>query len=168
MKLDWNDHDTDVDWQELSDLYRDAGMGDKPARHLEGVFGASRYRVLVRRDGRIVGAGRAVSDGADVAYLADIAVHPDLQGLGVGGEIVERLLDAASGHAKVLLYANPGKEAFYGRYGFAPMRTAMALFEDPASAAARGFIDSPQDGTSAERRLRNDRSRRRRAARATT
>lgn len=141
MKLDWNNRLSDVDWRELSALYREAGMGDKPADHLEGVFRGSRYRVLVSSEGRLVGAGRAVSDGADVAYLADIAEHPDLQGNGVGREIVERLLGAVSGQAKVFLYANPGTEPFYGRYGFAAMRTAMARFEDPVAAAVRGFIE---------------------------
>jgi hypothetical protein len=34
----------------------------------------------------------------------------------------------------------PGKEPFYRQLGFRRMCTAMAIFEDQAAAAARGYI----------------------------
>jgi len=34
----------------------------------------------------------------------------------------------------------PGKEGFYERFGFRRMTTAMAIFENPASAFARGYL----------------------------
>jgi ribosomal protein S18 acetylase RimI-like enzyme len=89
---------------------------------------------------QLVGAGRALADGRDCSYLCDIAVHPDTQGSGLGREIVQRLVDRSRGHKKIILYAVPGKEPFYGKFGFKRMTTAMAIFEDEAGARARGMI----------------------------
>ena len=66
---------------------------------------------------------------------------PSHQGLGLGKEIVQRLVTLSRGHRKIILYAVPGKEAFYRRFGFRRMRTAMAIFEDPAQALERGYVD---------------------------
>lgn len=139
--LDWSDDITAVDWEELSALYR-AVLGNKSAEHLRGVFHGSMFRCFVRRDGKLVAAGRAVADGRDVAYIADIAVHKDLQGGGIGRQIVQRLMQAASGHKKIILYAVPGKEGFYAKLGFKRMNTAMAVFVDEAAAIAAGTLSA--------------------------
>ena len=60
---------------------------------------------------------------------------------GLGKAIVQHLLDQVQGYKKVILYAVPGKEPFYRKFGFRRMRTAMAIFDDPAAAQARGHID---------------------------
>jgi GNAT superfamily N-acetyltransferase len=91
-------------------------------------------------NGRLVGAGRALADGADCAYICDIAVLPSHQGTGIGMQIVGYLVEQSRGHRKIILYAVPGKEAFYRRFGFRRMKTAMAIFEDPQQAIAKGFI----------------------------
>ena len=58
----------------------------------------------------------------------------------MGKTIVTRLVAASAGHKKILLYAVPGKEAFYWKLGFRRMLTAMAIFDDQARALARGHI----------------------------
>jgi GNAT superfamily N-acetyltransferase len=128
-----------VDWDELSELYRVAPLGDKPPEWLRTVFGNSMFVRFVYAGDRLIGAGRALADGLDCAYLADVAVHPDHQGTGLGQELIRRLLEAASGHRKVILYANPGTEGFYRRLGFLPMATAMGIWRDQ-DAAVRGGI----------------------------
>jgi N-acetylglutamate synthase-like GNAT family acetyltransferase len=70
-------------------------------------------------------------------------VHPDCQGRGLGRDIIERLLVHCRGHRKIILYAVPGKEAFYERLGFRRMTTAMAIFEDQAGAFSRGYLTAP-------------------------
>jgi ribosomal protein S18 acetylase RimI-like enzyme len=81
-----------------------------------------------------------LADGRDCAYICDIAVHPSCQGQGLGKEIVARLVRLSASHRKIILYAVPGKEAFYERFGFRRMTTAMAIFEDQANAYARGYL----------------------------
>jgi GNAT superfamily N-acetyltransferase len=129
-----------LDWAELSELYRLAPLGDKPPDRLAVVFGNSMFCCLVRRGQQLVGAGRALADGLDAAYLADIAVHPDHQGRGLGQDIVRSLVQQCSGHRKIILYANPGAEPFYRRLGFLPMTTAMAIWHDPVGGVAAGLL----------------------------
>src|SRR5690606_7435407 len=105
------------------------------------VFSNSLYRCFVYDDGRLVGAGRAVADGGDCSYICDVAVLPTHQGQGLGRQIVGRLVELSRGHKKIILYAVPGKEPFYERFGFRRMRTAMAIFEDQQAAIARGYLE---------------------------
>jgi predicted N-acetyltransferase YhbS len=67
-------------------------------------------------------------------------VLPSHQGSGVGKALVERLLHDAREHKKIILYAVPGKEGFYRRFGFLRMLTAMAIFQDRAGAIQRGQL----------------------------
>lgn len=142
MTLAWSDALDNVDWHELSALYRAAPLGNKDPTHLKKVFGNSLYRCFVRDEhGRLVGVGRALSDGADCSYLCDIAVLPSHQGTGLGLAIVQRLVELSKGHKKIILYAVPGKEPFYKKAGFRRMRTAMAIFENQAQAHEHGYVD---------------------------
>jgi hypothetical protein len=49
----------------------------------------------------------------------------------------------SAGHKKIIIYSVPGKEAFYESFASRRMTTAMAIFEDPESAFARGYIAHP-------------------------
>ena len=104
------------------------------------MFTNSLYREFAREDGRLVAAGRALSDGADCAYLGDIVVLPSHQCQGLGGQVIRRLLDRVRHHRKILLYAVPGKEPIYRKYGFRRMTTAMAIFENQDAAFERGYL----------------------------
>ena len=139
--LAWSESIAGLDWDELAALYRAAPLGNKKAADLQTAFENSRYHCLVRDDGRLVGAGRVLSDGVDCAYLCDVAVMPGHQGTGLGKQIVARLVELSRGHKKIILYAVPGKEPFYRKFGFMRMRTAMAIFENQALAQARGYVD---------------------------
>lgn len=140
MALTWKYTDEGIDWSELSALYRAAPLGDKPPALLQTVFGNSRYKCFAFDEGRLVGAGRALADGHDCSYICDIAVMPSHQGTGLGKQIVEWLVEQSRGHKKILLYAVPGKEAFYRRFGFLRMTTALAIFQDEAGARERGYL----------------------------
>jgi ribosomal protein S18 acetylase RimI-like enzyme len=140
MTLDWRDTLEGVDWDELTELYRLAPLGNKKASELQTVFGASMFKWLVYDAARLVGAGRVLADGVDCAYLCDVAVHPDHQGTGLGKAIVARLVAQSSHHKKIILYAVPGKEPFYRKLGFRRMTTAMAIFADQAQALKRGLV----------------------------
>ena len=139
MALVWSDSLALVDWSELSSLYL-LELGPKKPADLKVVFTNSRFRWFVVDAGRLIGAGRAVSDGVDFSYICDVAVHPDHQGLGIGKEIVSRLVELSRGHKKIILYSTPGKEAFYRQFGFQRMATAMAIFENQADAFGRGLL----------------------------
>jgi GNAT superfamily N-acetyltransferase len=136
----WFDDIDAVDLKELSNLYRIAPLGDKPPEALATVFGNSMFTCFVYAGTTLVGAGRALADGLDCAYIADVAVHPEYQGRGLGTAIIQRLLASAEGHKKIILYANPGAEPFYDQLGFLRMKTAMAIWNDPARAVEIGLL----------------------------
>jgi len=141
VPLSWFNSTETLDWDELSALYHAAPLGNKNPADLKVAFGNSRFICFAREEGRLVGVGRALADGIDCSYICDVAVLPSHQGTGLGKEIVARLVNQSAGHKKIILYAVPGKEPFYKKFGFKRMRTAMAIFENPAAAQENGYID---------------------------
>ncbi len=139
----WQFNDAGIDWNELSHLYRIAPLGDKKAGDLKLCFGNSLFKCFVFDGDALVGVGRAVADGIDCSYLCDVAVHPDYQGRGLGKSIILKLNELSAGHRKIILYANPGKEGFYKKLGFLPMRTAMAIFQNQEKAIEGGLVEGP-------------------------
>lgn len=139
--IQWSSSTDSVDWRELSEMYRLAPLGNKSPDWLKTAFSNSMFKFFAQENDRLVAAGRAVADGVDCSYICDIAVHPSHQGRGLGRDIIERLVAASEGHRKIILYAVPGKEDFYRRFGFRRMRTAMAIFDHPELAASNGYTD---------------------------
>ncbi|HSK96078.1 MAG TPA: GNAT family N-acetyltransferase [Euzebyales bacterium] len=136
----WVSDRDEVDWAELSELYRVAPLGDKPPGDLEVVFSNSMFTCFVYAGATLVGVGRALADGLDCAYIADVAVHPEHQGGGLGRAIIGDLVARCAGHKKIILYANPGTERFYAKLGFDRMNTAMAIWRDRDRARASGLV----------------------------
>lgn len=140
MKIDWHFDQTNINWGHLSELYRIAPLGEKLPADLEVVFSNSRFKCFVFNDNTLIGVGRALADGLDCSYICDIAIHPEYQGMGLGKQIVQNLMQQSKGHKKIILYANPGKEGFYSKLGFKKMNTAMALFQNEDALIKNGTI----------------------------
>jgi GNAT superfamily N-acetyltransferase len=136
----WVYDDAAVDWSALSELYRIAPLGQKSPRDLATVFPNSRFKCFVYAGDQLIGVGRALADGLDCSYIADVAVHPEHQGNGLGKAIISELVALSKGHKKIILYANPGTEGFYAKIGFHRMNTAMAIWRDNESAIASGLL----------------------------
>jgi GNAT superfamily N-acetyltransferase len=136
----WVHELTGVDLDELSNLYRIAPLGNKPPDALSIVFANSMFKCFVYSGETLVGAGRALADGLDCAYITDVAVHPDHQGHGLGKAIIRRLVELAGDHKKIILYANPGTEPFYRALGFLDMNTAMGIWRDRDRAIESGLL----------------------------
>lgn len=139
--MNWIFEQESIDWDELSNLYRIAPLGDKKPAALKVAFSNSMYKCFVFDDERLVGAGRALADGVDCSYICDVAVHPDFQGTGLGKAIITKLKELSAGHKKIILYANPGTEGFYKKLGFKRMSTAMAIFQNQDQALMAGLIN---------------------------
>lgn len=92
----------------------------------------SQYAVVVERDGRAVGMGRVVGDGAIFYYIQDLAVDPAHQGRGIGSRILQTLLDYIRRHAPdqafVGLFAAEGTTPFYAQYGFQTHPALTGMF----------------------------------------
>ena len=140
MTIGWQYTLDNLNWEELSNLYLIAPLGNKDPADLKIVFSNSMFKCFVYDSGRLVAAGRALADGKDCSYICDVAVHPDYQGRGFGKQVVSQLVAFSKGHKKIILYAAPGKEPFYKKLGFKRMATAMAIFENQTQALANGLV----------------------------
>ena len=140
MDLRWKFDQTEIDWNELSELYRIAPLGEKLPESLEIAFSNSMFKCFIFHEDVLIGAGRALADGRDCSYLCDIAIHPEYQGLGLGKAIVKDLVHRSEGHKKIILYTNPGNLKFYAKLGFKKLDTAMAIFQDEAQMIAIGVL----------------------------
>ena len=144
MKLEWVYSLEHLDWEELSRLYLAAPLGKKDPSDLQVAFSNSMFKCLVYDSGKLIAVGRALADGRDCSYICDVAVLPSHQGLGIGKQVVSKMIDLSKGHKKIILYANPGKEPFYRKLGFKRMTTAMAIFQNQDQALKNGLIvDEP-------------------------
>ncbi len=139
-EFEWVDDIRRVDLDELSNLYRVAPLGEKPPAALATVFGNSMFNCFIYADDKLIGAGRALADGFDCAYIADVAVHPAHQRQGLGKAIIRRLVELCGNHKKIILYANPGTEPFYRDLGFLHMNTAMGIWRNQIDAVRSGLL----------------------------
>lgn len=141
MKIHLSTDSANISWAELARLFELAPLGKKrDPEKLEIAFRNSLLKVFAFHDGKLVGAGRALSDGVWRAAIYDVAVLPEYQGKGIGSTIIRQLVESA--HVDVvMLYAAPGKEAFYERFGFRKMKTAMAIMPNPEERREKGFIE---------------------------
>ena len=149
-----------VDWNRLAEVFERAPLGKRDPEVLRQTFLSSGVRCFALNrappasavsgspaadsatfDGsRIIAAGRAITDHIRFALILDVVVLPEYQGQGIGRRIMQ-FLARRSGAANMLLHSVPGKEGFYQRLGYRRMKTAMALFANPAEAQQHGHIE---------------------------
>ena len=93
---------------------------------------ASVCGVTVERDGETVSMGRVVGDGVFYFYVQDVVVLPELQGQGIGDEVLRRLVarvdQIAAPKAFIGLFAAGESTAFYERHGFAVHQGMTGMF----------------------------------------
>lgn len=129
-----------ISWEELARVIELAPLGKRDIGKLETAFRNSEMRCFAYHGGKLIGAGRGISDGALRAAIYDVVVLPEYQGKGIGTMIMKYLLERANAEI-TMLFANPGKEPFYGRIGFHKMKTAMAIVDNPEALRAKGMIE---------------------------
>lgn len=102
-----------VGWKKLTEL-----QAEKALAHCL-------YKVkAVTEDGRVVGMGRVVGDGAVVCYIQDLIVIPQVQGMGIGSQIIQKLkayvesLREEGSTMMLCLMCAKGREPFYEKHGF--------------------------------------------------
>lgn len=84
----------------------------------------SLYTLVAFKDGKAVGMGRIVGDGAIICYVQDLIIRPEVQGEGIGGLILESLRSFVvnigfPGTTMMFdLMCARGRELFYKKHGF--------------------------------------------------
>ena len=116
-----DDDPTRVDVDEVhrflaDDSYWARGRPREPVERL--VREATRVVGLYGPDGRQLGFARAVSDGVAFAYLADVYVHPEARGRGLGVELVREMVEAGPLAGVKWLLHTEDAHGLYERLGF--------------------------------------------------
>ena len=139
MNLKYQDNCENIEWSRVRSLLESVNMSFSDDETHRISFENSYSVIFVFDDQKLIGMGRAISDGVRQAALYDIAVDSSYQGTGIGKEIVQKIMSKAPS-CNYILYAAPGKEAFYNKMGFKKMKTAMALFSDPQRMENADFL----------------------------
>ena len=123
---------TSEEISKITDLYRRENWWNHEGDHPEMIrliVAGSHCFVVARREGLIIGMGRALSDRASDAYIQDVTVLDAFRGRGVGTGIVRELIRRLEedGIHWIGLIAERGSHPFYERLGFSVMDGAAPL-----------------------------------------
>ena len=96
-------------------------------KELAQIIAGSTAYVTARHSGNLVGFGRTLSDGAAIAYINDMSVHPKYQRQGIGQRILELLLHAVGDVSSIYLYTNTA-DSLYMSNGFQPSEKRLYVY----------------------------------------
>ena len=114
----------------------ETGFWERPVEQVKIALDNGLFNVTAVCDGKVVGMGRLVGDGAMYWYLQEIIVLPEYQGYGIGKSIVNRLLKYIKDNSipgtnvSIGLTAVKGKETFYEKFGFNVHSQGMSMYMD--------------------------------------
>lgn len=90
---------------------------------------------------RLIACGRMISDGQMYSAIFDVVVDPEFQKLGLGRQIVEKLVRRVP-QTCIHLTSTFGNEPFYQKIGFKRHKTALALY--PAGLANSPYLEQAE------------------------
>jgi len=120
-----------VNLDELKEIYTSVGWTKHTREIIKQVFEASNVTAFATLNGRIVGFGRAMTDGVFNAAIYDVIVHPEFQKQGIAKKIMGFLLDKLSNVSCVHLISTTGNEGFYRELGLKKLKTGMGRYLNP-------------------------------------
>lgn len=119
--------------KEIADL-REAVGWNRMEQCLEDPRMNSFCHIAAYDDGKLVGYIDCVSNGVTDAYIQDLMVHPDMQGKGIGTELMNRMI-AYLKEQRIFMISVIYEEAlrgFYKKFGFWEMLCGqMETYESP-------------------------------------
>ena len=120
------------DLRRIITLYRAAGWwGDGPDDPdlVRRIVAGSHCVVVARCEEKIVGMGRAISDGASDAWVQDVTVDGPFRHQKIGSRIVGRIVDRLQGDGLswIGLVAENHTHDLYRALGFEPMADAVPM-----------------------------------------
>lgn len=141
MNLIYHSNCDRINWTELAQVIERAPLGTRDTLSVERTFRGSYISCFVEDNNALIGAGRAISDGASNSAIFDVVVLPEYQGKGVGKSIMEFLL-ARLPKRSVLLVSVPQQQEFYGKLGFHKLKTAYLRHENIERWIRDGYIET--------------------------
>lgn len=110
--------------EEYMHLRKTVGWTQFPLEQARACIDKAYMILCVRDDEKPVGVIRLLWDGGYIAFLSDVIVIPEYQGMGIGRKLVEAGIQKLKAgmkpgyKVKIVLNASKGKEPFYEKFGF--------------------------------------------------
>lgn len=109
--------------EEFIDLRKAVGWSyPEDAAAIQTGLDRSILSVCAELEGRVIGFGRIIGDGAFTFYIQDIIVRPEFQRCGIGMNIMTVIMEhirmSYPAGSMVCLMSAKGKERFYKKFGF--------------------------------------------------
>ncbi|WP_176343702.1 GNAT family N-acetyltransferase [Priestia aryabhattai] len=134
MKIYFSHSIENVEWSRMKEIYHSIGWKNHDEEKIKKVFQSSNVVAIAYDKNKIIGFGRALSDGVFNAAIYDVVVDEHYQNKGIGQQIIENLLAQLKNVSCVHLVATSGNEEFYRKAGFRKMKTGMARYLNPSLA----------------------------------
>ena len=104
---------------ELKDLFSQTTWAkDRSIEGVERLLKNTAIFVVIREEEKLIGFGRALTDGIYRALLDDIVVSENYRKQGLGKVIVQNLLDQLESVDQIFLNTKPELKYFYNTFGF--------------------------------------------------
>lgn len=110
--------------EEYTKLREAVGFRKIPESRAQTGLNNSAYVVAAKCGDQYVGTARLITDGGYVAYIADVIVSPEFQGMGIGKTMVHDILEHIKGNLQegesvmTCLMAAKDRESYYRQFGF--------------------------------------------------
>ncbi|MDD4096955.1 MAG: GNAT family N-acetyltransferase [Oscillospiraceae bacterium] len=115
----------DIPFQDYMRLHEEVGWGVVPEEQAKMTVANATFVISARKeDGTVIGISRLLWDGGTTAYICDVIVSPAFQAMGIGRELVARVMEHMKKNIRpgwsvfVALVAAPDRERFYEHFGF--------------------------------------------------
>ena len=121
MDYEITDYITPEEYMEMRKL---VGWSEFPLEQAEQGLRHSVHLCVFRKDDKVIGLARVITDHGYVVYIADVIVRPEYQGQGLGRDLMNNVMTYIKSLLKpgykmmVNLMAAQGKEEFYKKFGF--------------------------------------------------
>lgn len=100
--------------------------GEYPNRLFKALLHSS--TVLTVWDGKkLAGLARVLDDGEMLAYMHYVLVHPDYQGQGIAGQMIERIKEKYKEYLYLELSPEENNTKFYEKHGFQRSPDGVAM-----------------------------------------
>ena len=129
-----------IDFYQVHEILHFYGLSDLNVKQQKQIFENSYAVVFLRKNDKVIGVGRAISDGICQAAIYNIAIRDEYRGKGLGKIVVDNLLSQVEG-CNVILYTHPKHLGLYEHWGFSKVKTAYAVYCDSQHYREEGFID---------------------------
>ena len=128
MHLEINESYNPLYAESMQLVYQSVGWNKHTVEIIHQLFTVSTHVAIAFKEGKIIGFGRALSDGVFNGAIYDLVVHKEEQGKGVAQQILDTLLMQLKSVSCIHLISTVGNEEFYKKCGSRTVKTGMARY----------------------------------------